>query len=506
MTSVVSPNPQLIALKTRLARIHDIKAAAAVLDWDQSTYMPVGGGEARARQLATLSQIAHTEFTDPVLGEMLQELQDRSGDLDAIEAQLIQVTWRDYQRAIRVPAEFMAAMRNHQATTYAAWADARETNDFATVQPLLEKTLDLSLQLAQYYGYQDSPADPLIDELDPGMNAAQVRQIFAELREALVPIVQQVLDQPLADDSCLHQEFSEDQQLAFSLKVAERFGYDLNRGRQDLTHHPFTTSFSMGDVRITTRVQQRDLGDCLFSTLHETGHGLYEQGIGPELEATPLAEGISAGVHESQSRLWENMVGRSRDFWEYFYPQLQQIFPDQLAQIPLDPFYRAINKVTPSLIRTDADELTYNLHVMLRFELELDLLEGRLAVKDLPEAWNARFQSDLGIVPPEDRLGVLQDVHWYAGQIGGVFQGYTLGNIMAAQFFEAALQAHPQIPDQIRAGQFELLHNWLRDHLYQYGRRFTAEQILMQETGSPLTIQPYLRYIHRKYGELYSLS
>ena len=505
MPSVAPSKPQLTALKTRLTRIHDLNAAAAVLDWDQSTYMPSGGGEARARQLATLSQIAHTEFTDPALGEILQELQEGSTDLSPVETQLVQVTWRDYQRAVRVPAEFMATFRNHQATTYGIWADARENDDFTAVQPWLEKTLDLSQQLADFYGYQESPADPLIEELDPGMTASQVRQIFGELREQLVPIVKQVLDQPTADDGCLHQDFPEEQQLTFGLKVAEQFGYDLERGRQDLTRHPFTTSFSVGDVRITTRVQQQDLGDCLFSTLHEAGHALYEQGISPELEATPLAEGISAGVHESQSRLWENMVGRSRDFWDHFYPMVQGIFPSQLAEIPLDQFYRAINKVTPSLIRTDADELTYNLHVMLRFELELELLEGRLAVKDLPAAWNERFQSNLGITPPNDRLGVLQDVHWYAGQIGGVFQGYTLGNIMAAQFFEAAVKEHPDISEQIRLGRFETLHRWLTTNLYQFGRRFSAEQILKSATGSDLTIAPYLRYIRRKYGELYTL-
>lgn len=506
MPSLVTTDPQITALRSRLTRVSDLKAAAAVLDWDQSTYMPSGGGEARARQLATLSQIAHTEFTDPALGEILADLETRISDLSQEEAQLVRVTQHDYQRAVRVPADFMAILRNHQATTYAAWARAREADDFASICPLLEKTLDLSLQLASFYGYEDSPADPLIEDLDPGMTAAKIRTLFADLKDQLVPIAKQVLEQPTADDSCLHQDFAEEHQLAFALQIAEAFGYDLNRGRQDLTHHPFTTTFSIGDVRITTRVQRQDLGDCLFSTLHEAGHALYEQGIAPELEATPLATGISAGVHESQSRLWENVVGRSQECWEHFYPHLQQIFPDQLGNVSLETFYRAINKVVPSLIRTDADELTYNLHVMMRFELELDLLEGRLAVTDLPDTWNSRIEANLGIRPPNDRLGVLQDVHWYAGQIGGVFQGYTLGNIMAAQFFDAALNAHPEIPQEICSGHFQTLHSWLKTSLYQFGRRFSAEDVLKQATGSDLSIEPYLAYIRRKYGELYALA
>jgi carboxypeptidase Taq len=261
----------------------------------------------------------------------------------------------------------------------------------------------------------------------------------------------------------------------------------------------------LGDVRITTRVKEDDLSDALFSTLHEAGHALYEQGVCRDYEGTPLAGGTSSGVHESQSRLWENLVGRSRGFWTHFYPELQAAFPTQLGQVPLDKFYRAINKVQRSLIRTDADEVTYNLHVMLRFDFELDLLEGRLAVADLPEAWRARFQSDFGIVPPDDRDGVLQDVHWYAGQVGGVFQGYTLGNILSAQFHAAALRAHPEIPGEIGQGEFRSLYGWLKKNVYELGRKFTAAELVERATGGPLSIVPYIEYLRAKYAEIYQL-
>jgi carboxypeptidase Taq len=372
------------------------------------------------------------------------------------------------------------------------------------VQPMLEKTLELSRQFAQYFPHVHI-ADPLIDQFDYGMKAEDVRTVFAQLREALVPLVQAITDQKPPDDSCLHLNYPEDDQLAFGLEVAQHFGYDLKRGRQDLTHHPFAIGLSPGDVRITTRTRPDDVGDALFSTLHEAGHALYEQGVDPALDGTPLNEGTSSGVHESQSRLWENIIGRSRGFWEHYYPQLQAVFRDQLGDVPLDTFYRAINRVQPSLIRVDADEVTYNLHVMIRFDLELEMLEGRLAVRDLPEAWRARYKSDLGIEPPDDRDGALQDVHWFMGTIGGCFQGYTLGNIMSLQFYEMALKAHPEIPAQVGEGRFETLHTWLRENIYRHGSKFTASELLERVTGGPLSIEPYMNYLRAKFGELYRL-
>jgi carboxypeptidase Taq len=337
------------------------------------------------------------------------------------------------------------------------------------------------------------------------MKASTIKALFAELREQLVPIMRAITEQEPADDTCLHQHFPEAQQWQMGEEIIRRLGYDFERGRQDKTHHPFMTKFSLGDVRITTRVKENDLGEALFSTIHEAGHAMYEQGIRMEFEGTPLAGGTSAGVHESQSRLWENLVGRSRAFWQFWYPQLQATFPEQLGSVELDAFYRAINKVQRSLIRTDADEVTYNLHVMLRFDLELELLEGTLEARDLPEAWRERHRSDLGITPPDNRDGVLQDVHWFGGVVGGSFQGYTLGNILSAQLFEAATEAHPSIPDEITQGQFGTLLGWLKEHVYKHGRKFTAPELIERATGGPLRIEPYVRYLRTKYGELYNL-
>ncbi len=507
MQTLDKTEPKLLELKTRLTEINDIESAASLLHWDQATYMPPGGALARGRQLATLRQIAHEKFIDPEIGQLLADLRHYEASLphDSNEASLIRITRRDYEKAVRVPAAFMAQFSSHQAAAYGAWAEARAANDFASIRPYLEKTLDLSRELANFFPGYEHIADPLIDFADYGMQASSMRSLFAELRAQLVPIVQAITAEPIADDTCLHQVFPEAQQLAFSLQVIERLGYDLHRGRQDKTLHPFMTNFSIGDVRITTRVREDDLSEALFSTIHEAGHALYEQGIALEFEGTPLAGGVSSGVHESQSRLWENLVGRSRSFCTHFYPQLQAVFPEQLGSVGLDRFYRAINKVAKSLIRTDADEVTYNLHVMIRFDLELALLEGRLAVRDLPAAWNERYQSDLGLTPATDSQGVLQDVHWYGGQIGGMFQGYTLGNLMGAQFFEAALQDHPDIPQRLAQGEFETLQHWLKRNIYQQGRKYTASELIERVTGSPLSIEPFLRHVRRKYGELYAL-
>ncbi len=498
---------KLEELKARLREINDLNAASALLGWDQMTYMPPGGAQARAQQIATLQRLSHEKLTDPALGKLLDGLQPHEESLpyDSDGASLIRVARRDYGRAVNVPALFVAELSEHTARTFQVWNEARPANDFAAVQPHLEKTLDLSRQLAGYFPGYEHIADPLIDEFDYGMKASTVRCLFAELREQLVPIVQAITDQPEADDSCLHQHFPGRDQWGFGLEVIKGFGYDLKRGRQDKAPHPFTTEFSIGDVRITTRVTEDFLGEALFSTMHEAGHAMYEQGVRTDLEGTPLANGTSSGVHESQSRLWENVVGRSLGFWRFFYPRLQEVFAEQLGTVSLDAFYRAINKVERSLIRTSADEVTYNLHVMLRFDLELAMLEGSLAVRDLPEAWRERFKADLGIVPPDDRDGVLQDMHWYFGVIGGMFQGYTLGNVLSAQFFDAALRAHPEIASQMERGEFDTLHGWLSENIYQHGRKYTASELVERVIGGPMSIKPYIRYLRNKYGTLYEL-
>lgn len=494
-------------LKERLLEIDDLQSASAVLSWDQSTYMPAGGAAARGRQMATLGRLAQEKFTEAAVGRLLDELQPFAESLpfDDDDASLIRVTRRQYERAVKVPPQLLSQVYTHIAEMYQRWIEARPANNFAGVADGLEKTVDLSRQLALCFDNYDHIADPLIAFSDEGMTAARVRALFAELRGALVPLVHSVAERQQIDDSVLHQPFDVDKQRAFGEVVIGHFGYDFNRGRQDLTHHPFMTKFSLGDVRITTRFAPNFVGDGLFSTLHEAGHAMYEQGIAMRFEGTPLAGGTSSGVHESQSRLWENIVGRSLPFWQHYYPQLQETFPAQLGAVPLDTFYRAINKVAPSLIRVDADELTYNLHVMIRFDLELALLDGSLAVRDLPDAWHARYESDLGVRSVDDRNGVLQDVHWFGGTVGGAFQGYTLGNVMSAAFYDQALAAHPAIPEQVGRGDFATLHGWLRDNIYQHGAKYTAPELIERVLGGQLSIEPYIRYLRDKFGALYGL-
>ncbi len=501
-------NTQLDQLKARLLEVNDIQAAAGLLHWDQTTYMPPGGAAARGRQIATLSRIAHEKHTDPAIGKLLDELRpyEESLPYDSDDASMIRVARRLYEKAVKVPPDFAAEFASHSAASFEAWSKARPANDFAAVRPFLEKTVELSRRYADFFPGYAHPADPLIDMADYGMTVAILRPLFAHLREHLVPLVRAITSQPPADESCVRQHFPEPQQWAFGLEVAKAIGYDLQRGREDKSAHPYTTKFSLGDVRITTRVREDDLRPALFATMHEAGHAMYEQGIRTDFEGTPLARGTSSGVHESQSRLWENLVGRSRAFWQHWYPRLQAVFPEQLGHVPLDAFYRAINRVERSLIRTEADEVTYNLHVIIRFDLELQLLEGKLTVRELPEAWRARYQSDLGITPPDDRDGVLQDTHWFSSYVGGRFQGYTLGNILGAQFFAAALKAHPEITDEIAHGQCATLHGWLTENIYQHGRKFTAAELTERVTGSPLTIEPYIVYLRRKFGELYDLA
>ena len=505
--AVPAADAKLAELKRRLLELSDLGAAGAVLGWDQATYMPKGGAAARGRQGATLGRLAHEKATDPALGRLLDALAPHGDSLprDSDAASLIRIARRDFERAVKVPSDFVARCSEMGSASYDAWTRARPANDFATMRPFLEKAVDFSREYAGFFAPYAHIADPLIDGPDEGMTTASVRKLFKELRAALVPIVRAIVAQQPADDSCLRGNFPEQPQLDFGLGVAKRFGYDLDRGRLDKTHHPFCTKFGSGDVRITTRVNANDISDALFSTLHESGHAMYEQGVDPAYEGTSLGSGASAGVHESQSRLWENVVGRSRGFWEHFYPALRQAFPGQFDKVPLERFYRAVNKVARSLIRTDADEVTYNLHVMLRFDFELDLLEGRLAVRDLPDAWRARFKADFGITPPHDRDGVLQDVHWYGGGVGGSFQGYTIGNILSAQFHAAALKAHPEIPAEIGKGEFATLHGWLRENLYRHGRKFSPDELVMRATGGPMSIGPYIAYLRGKYGELYHL-
>ena len=495
---------RLDELTTLLGRVQDLNAAASVLEWDQETYMPDGAAGARAHQIATLRKLAHEFFTADEVGTLLEALASEIQGLDPVstEASLVRVTRRDYEKAFKIPAVLVAEMAEAVARGKQAWRKARETNTYATFAPHLERLIDLNVQKAEALGYDDRLYDALLDQYEEGMKTATVETVFAALRAQLVPIVHAIAEREPPDGGVLRQMFDKQKQWDFGLDVIKDFGYDFDRGRQDLSTHPFTTSFSITDVRLTTRVDERYLPSALFGTLHECGHGLYEQGIDLALDRTPLADGTSLGMHESQSRLWENLVGRSRAFWQCYYPRLQAVFPGHLVGVSLESFYRAINKVEPSLIRVEADEVTYNLHVMLRFELEQAMVEGRVTVAALPDLWNEKMEEYLGLRPETDAGGVLQDIHWSLGALG-YFPTYSLGNLMSAQLFDQAQKDLPDLEIQIAAGKFSALLGWLRANIHQYGRTLEALDILERVTGEGLQAGPWLRYIREKYGEIY---
>ncbi len=494
-------------LRARLAEIHDLNSAAAVLIWDQETYMPRGGVAARAEHLATLRRFSHEQFCADATGQLLDAATPLTEQLpyESDEASLLRVAYRDYERARKLPAEFVAEITRVRAHARAAWVEARQQANFAMFQPALEQMVTMARRQAELLGYADHPYDALLDGYEPGMRTTQVRELFAQLRAGLAPLVRAVVAKPDAvDDSLLHYDYDEQTQLRFIERILGMIGYDFVRGRQDLAPHPFCISFAPSDVRITTRVARNELNQALFGSLHEMGHALYEQGISSDLIRSPLAIGASLGIHESQSRMWENLVGRSRAFWQFFFPLLQETFPQQLADSDAEQFYCAVNRAQPSLIRVEADELTYNLHIMLRFDLEVALLDGSLRVADLPAAWNERMQQDLGITPPNDALGVLQDMHWASGLIG-YFPTYTLGNVISAQFFAAARKAIPDMDAQFAAGSFDTLLNWLRSNIHIHGRKFTPNELLQRVTGTSLDATPYLTYLREKFGALYGV-
>jgi carboxypeptidase Taq len=491
-------------LKSELRAISDLTAAAMVLEWDQNTYMPPGGAEARGRQIALLSRLAHERRAGDRMGELLGEL-SKLGDAESVEGALVRRAHWEWKRATRVPSALMEELQEHGSRLYAAWTKARKQSDFAMVQPLLEKNLELSRRYADHFDV-DHPVDAFVDEHDPGMAVASIKALFADLREELVPIAEKLLAAEPPQRRILDADYPEEKQLAFAAEVSAVLGYDFERGRQDLTHHPFMIRFSTDDVRITTRVDPRDFTDCLFGTIHETGHALYEQNIDPTFDGTPLGAGASTGVHESQSRLWENQVARSRPFWDHFMPRLREVFPDVLGDTSVEELHRAINNVAAGMVRVDADEVTYNLHVMLRFDLECRMHEGDLKVADLPEAWNERMESDLGVKPPTDALGCLQDVHWYCMPIGGTFQGYALGNLMSAQFYAAARKALPELDAQIASGEFGPLRGWLTENVYRHGAQYWPDELVEKATGKPLGTEDFLAHLRTKYGALYGVD
>ena len=503
----------LKSLTKILQEIQHISSAVSLLSWDQETYMPPGGARARAEQLAALKGLIHEKQVGPEMSQALSKWVDlETGDLKQAEQEwedrpraLLREVWRDYHHATALPTDYVQRLGFETALAHSVWTEAREKNDFHQFAPHLKKIVSLKKEEAEYIGYDQSAYDSLLDTYEPGMTVAKIAPLFAALKKELVPLVEKIAQSPVAiQDDFLRASYAPEAQLAFGKKVLEAMGFQFQNGRQDLSAHPFTTSFHPSDVRITTRVDSHDFLSSLFSSIHEGGHALYDQGLSIEDFGTPLGEPVSLGLHESQSRLWENGVGRSKAFWQHFYPIFQETFPQQLEGIDLEKFYAAINRVRPSLIRVEADEVTYNLHVMLRFEIERALFEEDLAVEQLPHLWNQKMAEYLGVVPKNDAEGVLQDIHWSGGAFG-YFPTYTLGNLYAAQFLKQAKKEIPDYENRIEKGELLPLKSWLNEKIHRYGRQFTSDELLERVTGEPPDPRYFVDDLHEKFGALYEL-
>jgi carboxypeptidase Taq len=489
-------------LGRRLGEIHDLEKAAGVLSWDEETKMPPLGADPRADQRATLNRIAHELQIAPDLGELLEELRpfEEAHEYDSFEASLVRVARRDYEKAVRVPPDLRAELTRAGSLGYQAWLRAREQEDYSIMLPHLEKNLELRRQYVACFEPEDDPYDVVLDDYEPGMKTHEVEAIFDTLKGALLPWLRAVDDLDPIDDSCLRGRFPRDAQRRFGLYVLERWGMDRAAWRLDKTVHPFATSFAPTDIRLTTNFHEDSLHGIL-SCLHEFGHGIYERQIDPAYTRTPLAQGVSSAFHESQSRMWENLVGRNLATWRFFYPKLQEEFPDHFADVSLEGFHRALNKVQPSFRRVDADEVTYCLHIILRFELERGMLSGEIPLKDLPEAFDAKMREYLGLQPPDVVAGVLQDVHW-SDMSMGYFPTYALGNVVSVQLWERAEADLGDLDEQFERGEFEPLREWLREHVHRHGRAFTPQELLRRAAGSAMDPAPYLRYLERKLGDL----
>jgi len=491
----------LTELRRELAQITDLRTAGRVLEWDQLVMMPHGGAATRGDHLATVLRLAHELFVRDEIGALIEEA---SSQLDGAgpesdEACLVAVARRDWEKARRVPADLQADMTKLASEAVEAWAVARAENDYAGFRPWLDRTLELKRQYVACFPGTDDPYDALLDDFERGMRTDEVRRAFDRLEPALRDLV--AATEPEEDEGFLTGPYPESVQHELSVAVVRAFGAEDRFFRLDSTVHPFCTSFSTQDVRLTTRYSEDDLhASSIFSTMHEAGHGLYERGGDASLDRSPLATGCSSALHESQSRLWENVIGRSLPFWRWFYPQFQAAF-GVLADVPLETFHRAVNRPRPSLIRVDADETTYGLHIILRFGLEQELLFGGLDTKDLPERWDDRMEELVGIRPPDDRRGVLQDVHW-AGGLFGYFPTYQLGNVLSVQIWERLLVDLPDAYEQIERGSFGVIYEWLRERLYRHGRKFTPSETILRVAGGPIDPEPYLRYLADKNASL----
>jgi carboxypeptidase Taq len=499
-------NERFEELRRRLGAIDDLGKAGDLLSWDEETKMPPAGAEARAEQRATVAGAAHELRVDPALGELLEELRpfEEEHDPASFEASLIRVARRDYGKAARVPPDLRAALTRAGSLGYRAWLSARAENDYAIMLPHFERNLELQRRYVECFAPYDDPYDVVLDDYEPGMKTAEIEPIFDRLKERLVPMIRAVGEAEPVDDACLHGSFPPSAQRRVSLAIMERWGMDDVSWRLDDTVHPFMSSMSPADIRLTTRFDEDSLHGIL-SCLHEFGHGLYERQLDPRLTRTPLADGVSSAFHESQSRMWENLVGRRLSTWKFFYPLLQAELPDPFLDVPLETFHRALNKVQPNLRRVDSDEVTYGLHIILRFELERDILGGRLDLRDLPEAFDAKMRDYLGLQPPDLAHGVLQDVHWSDMSLG-YFPTYQLGNVVSLQLWERAEAELGDLDEQFARGEFGPLAGWLQEHVHRYGRTFEPKELLERATGAGIDVEPYLAYLERKLRDLFGAA
>jgi carboxypeptidase Taq len=489
-------------LLRRLGEISDLERVTHLASWDQETKMPPLGAPARAEQLATLARLRHERGTAPELGELIEELRglEETSAPESFEASVVRVARRDFEKKRRVPSELYAELTRVGSLGYAAWLEARDARDFELLRPHLERRLALTHEYVACHEPFDDPYDVLLDDHEPGMRTADAAAIFARLKAELIPLVVGITEP--VDASCLRGEFSPERQRELSLEMLFRWGMDDQAWRLDDTVHPFTSSMSAADIRVTADFDKSGLAGIL-SCLHEFGHGLYDRQVDERYSRTPLQEGASSSFHESQSRLWENIVGRRLSTWRFFYPRLQELFPEQFGEVRLAEFHRALNRVAPSARRVDADEVTYPLHIILRFELERQMLAGEVAPVDLPEAFNAKLREYLGIEPADVVEGVLQDVHWSDSNFG-YFPTYAIGNVISVQLWERATSDLGDLDGEFERGEFGSLREWLREHVHRWGRAFEPPELLERVVGGPLDPEPYLAYLHAKVEELES--
>jgi carboxypeptidase Taq len=489
----------LAQLKERLTRVTDLERCGRVLSWDQQTMMPPEGWRHRGDHLATLRGIQHETLIAEETGRLLEELRGLEGSLDpdSDDAALIRVARRDYEKSVQVPTSLRTEMTRAAAEAREIWVKARANDDFEAFRPALEHNYELRQRYIECFDGVDEPYDILLDDFEPETSTAEVTETFAELKAELIPLIAELREDEV-DDSFLHGSFPVDAQERLAKEVVTLFGFRPDTWRLDPTEHPFASGAGIDDIRITTHYDPETM-KSFFSTMHEYGHGLYSHQQPRHLERLPTGGPCSLGIHESQSRLWENLVGRSRPFWQFFYPRAQTAFPERLRNVELDAFIAGINRVRPSLIRIKADEVTYGMHVILRFELEQDLVNGRVAIRDLPAVWNAKMHEYLGVDVPNDAQGVLQDTHWASGHIG-YFSTYLLGTVMSVQIWEKILEDVPDLEEQIERGEFTALRGWLGEHVHALGRKFSPQETLRRATGSTIDPKPYLAYLRAKYG------